>query len=373
MHYWEKLFHINNKAVFKEHSKLESDLHQELGKPDEFEKAQNIESTSDLREHFSELIGIGTEEEVYEIAQQIETLPEKIENIKDGKLKKRAVVRAFHLIKKNIGKIAGAAALFSTASSTASYYATRYTVTETKTTDGIRYEHEDPETTKNLNYLLGKDPLPEDLKIEMYRSSLAEEYLTLAFDVPEELSHMSAVELRKKHADLHEGIFGGGSEQKKRADEEFDGVGQFMQFDPRAYRVIWEMQKELGSPKIRFIFDKPGQKGEDLKTQIRAGRAYYIAPSNTLYINPLHKGRDWLAEMAHAKQYNDNPLRAYALHYASEIRSEYRSISEGKTYRQAYDKYEYDTPGTLENEAHHVMEQEIMRKIEDAYKKDHLG
>jgi hypothetical protein len=310
--------------------------------------------------------GLGSEEKIQQLTEGIRALTDDLEKIGDESVKKKFSLKAFHALKRLSQGTVGVTALLAVVGAT-NYGRTRYEISETQTKDGIEYSHEDFETTRNIDTLLGKESITEDLKIKIYQSALAEEYIVFGMDVPADLEMMSEKDLKEKHAELHEAVYG--VVDQEEVDTELErSASSVMRFDQKTYETVWEMQKENGSPKIRFVFNEEGERIIDMEAKKQSGRAHYNPSNNTLYINPLQKGDSWLAEIAHAKQFDENPIRAYGLAVESGLNSFSTMLKEGLTFRQAYDKYEYNTPGTLEHEAHSVLEKEIFNKMENAYK-----
>ncbi len=117
------------------------------------------------------------------------------------------------------------------------------------------------------------------------------------------------------------------------------------EFSAERYEKVWTLHFKNGNPNIRSLEKDDGDASnspirEFLDTD---GNAYYDVLTNTMYIPTEQKEpvlHTWLAELAHAKQFNEKPL-------LSTLRSAVGFLATFPNYN-----YQYDIPGTVEYEAH---------------------
>lgn len=140
-------------------------------------------------------------------------------------------------------------------------------------------------------------------------------------------------------------------------------------YSSKISNILWRIEEECGSPNVRFQTTGPSIAGIELGPNI--ARPYFNSLSNTVFIpDPqfLEPGKGGiehlLAELSHSKQLGDNPLNFYAKAVASLFRILGEGGLDAKKLSKAQDK-EYDLPGSLENEAHSLIEPELTKKYKD--------
>ena len=151
-------------------------------------------------------------------------------------------------------------------------------------------------------------------------------------------------------------------------------------FSVEQYDAVWTMHQEHGNPKVRITenFTPRFLKGE---------RAYYYGGCNEMYLgihgnkSPLDLG-DWIAELSHSEQYwvkyskeemderskQDNVF----LDSMSAIESQQLGTNPNSLpidWETLKDKYLYDKEGSVEYEAHKIIEPELKKELDQRMKK----
>lgn len=119
------------------------------------------------------------------------------------------------------------------------------------------------------------------------------------------------------------------------------------EFNPDLYDKLWQIEVEMGAPKIKWD-----------------NNDRYHPPSNTILLSP---DSTWaidglLAEFAHAKQLKDNPISSQCRGYWSKLRTLGRMVENLDSWEEAY-RPEYDLEGSLEYEAHRVIEPMLWKRL----------
>lgn len=144
-------------------------------------------------------------------------------------------------------------------------------------------------------------------------------------------------------------------------------VGGFS-FDPNSaasnrtkYQALRKLHEECGAPNIKF---RLGDDNYDPKTDF-SGRSHYAVEDSQLVID-LQDGRgNVIAEMAHHVQYSldrssamaQGRKDAEAVNKAVGINEqETPSLEQNRAFRRVYDAKIYNTPGSVEDVAHHTIE-----------------
>ncbi|MEK7602288.1 MAG: hypothetical protein AAB472_02285 [Patescibacteria group bacterium] len=265
-------------------------------------------------------------------------------------------------------RIAQAAALLSIAG-TLDYARTRYNIRESVPPGSERlYVHEDKETTDILNYLTGKVHMPESEKVFFYRQRVRKSMESLLYPVPGNIDEMSLDELVQIYVPAF-AIIGGVTDKKfnelspiqrkrlqKKAHEFITDAVPDYTYEPKLYTEIWELQKEVGKPRIRWAARGVAITAKMMASTTEDGRSFYDPINNTVYVSPNYvAGANLLAEEAHSKQFNDKPIVSSARLVQSWVRVVSRSVIHFENLKHSYE-FEYDKPDSLEHEAHSVIE-----------------
>lgn len=243
-------------------------------------------------------------------------------------------------------------------------------VLETQTGTGTEYVHSDSSTTRVLNYLTGRDTLPEEEVANMFKNSWKEELKDLKPSVSEDLEQIGIEEVMDRLAEAealasqarHDLTFPHEkSLWKKALINEYNGFPRFLGANKAVYDALWKIEEDVGSPKIKIMEELPKKDRND-----RAG--YYRPETNTVVISMTSlqnskQGDDInnqthevvFAEMAHAKQWSDNSNEVYKQH-SIDISQRLDRSKKLRISSDSSQKFEYSIPGTVEYEAHEIIE-----------------
>ena len=239
----------------------------------------------------------------------------------------------------------------------------------------IEYVHPDAKTSHILNVLAGKDSISFEEALENARGIFRTRAEILGIKLPtdfdtyniDQMDNFFVAALNEKN---EEGDTAKPGELKdyfyeyqylKRMDVPEDRVKEI-------YNLVWEVEKECGNPKIRFQTKGPNVFGVALSDE-DTYRPHYYPSENTLYlpmdmfVEQTEGYQNLLAEMSHAKQLKDNPVGFYFKTASSSL----RIFSKGgfdmeKLYEAQLE--EYKISGSIEHEAHSVIEPRLAEKYE---------
>ena len=306
------------------------------------------------------------------IAQKAET-PEQKEKLNLLREKIATATKKFLKLGKNL-------ALVGTIAMGVDYYVTHPDV-ETKD-DGkgnIEYIHPDTKTDHILNVLAGKDSISLEEALENTRGIFRTRAEVLGIKLPSDfdtynidqiddfivtaLNEKNDEDYAAKPGELKDYFYD--YQYLKKMDLPEDEAKEI-------YSLVWAVEKECGNPKIRFQTKGPSVFGVALSNE-DTHRAHYDPLGNTLYlpmdmfVEQTGGYKDLLAEMSHAKQLEDNPLGFYFKGASSLLRIFSRGGFNMEKLSEAQLK-EYDTPGSLEHEAHSVIQPKLAEKYEKLIK-----
>lgn len=301
-------------------------------------------------------------------------------------------------IEKKVGKITS---LLKVASMTlalygsydASSYATsRYEITTEMGRDGnTEYEHEDQETTRILRFLTGAEALTPEDRILFYRQIVREayrEYLSTkriflsegqddnSFEQFQDLEQTlpgTKEELRELLIDLYikkDELLGtiDKAKSKQKAYILFNELEQpYINYNSNLEKAIWELQIKVGSPRIRWADSKANTWSYIHSSVAGPSRANYSPGDNTIYLTPGSFNSESLgmvltSEDAHALQFNTNPISSRIRIILDMTKTTIDSLKELKSlYAAQHDQYH--TPGSIEHEAHSVIEPQLINEL----------
>jgi hypothetical protein len=284
-------------------------------------------------------------------------------------------------ILKKLAKYASIGMAMYGAAEYADYQATRNSISIEKKADGtLHFEHSDPETTRIMEYLTGEKPLPEEDRIFFYRQIVREKLRSVAsldshdggidwLSSLEEKLPTDEAGLRARMIELlktSDNIFGDkqGNYDARVTTAFEDEIKSPVPYDPVIATVLWRLQAKVGAPRIRW--EAPGQNTEaTLSGKVSgAGRAHYNSETNTVYITPGTVGETLVAEDSHALQFDQHPIRSRVQFVLDMTRTVVGAYKEHTT---VYDQQlkEYRTLGTLEYDAHSVIQPRLIKEMED--------
>ncbi|HRH24288.1 MAG TPA: hypothetical protein PK109_01710 [Candidatus Paceibacterota bacterium] len=223
---------------------------------------------------------------------------------------------------------------------------TRYEVTTTENGGEFAFTHPDEETTHLIEFLTGREDATEEFKLLSDRETLRREYAMRDYEIPENIEHMTREEIRAEVVQLFE--IDGQVSAEAYADTVLGAPYARIAFDPAMHRTVWETFAENGAPRVRLATAE-----DDSLTGrvIGNGRAHYDPLTNTLYINPSNPRSHYLDELAHARQFDQDPAGSYALVVKSLVETLVDAVRHRESLQDAQHR-QYSRPGTLEHNAH---------------------
>lgn len=230
----------------------------------------------------------------------------------------------------------------------------------------VEYEHEDAQTTHILNVIAGKESFT-DHEVQQItsayirkQSKILNPELAANEDMSEqELAEMYEQLAKKEHINdptfyaLDRNYWKSKPMIKEKLSDQFGA-----DFDQKLYQTLWQILEEAGNPKIRLVFEK---------TQPRE-RANYSAEENTMYLYPedLDGLGQFIAESSHGKQFQEHPHYNTHRRFLDDVIVLAKGLLTNKDYRSTYDETLYELPGSIEHEAHSVIEPTLRKKIPES-------
>lgn len=252
------------------------------------------------------------------------------------------------------------------------YKHTQYDVVKEGDGVNITYKHEDDLTTHNINVLCGVEDLTHEDKVEILRTdirtrlskAISPRFIALKDQYLDKIDAMNDEQLvivMKKMQFEYEKIF---------TEPTAEFVNKYIDPQPKIndpeyikqlYKALWELEQECDNPRV-IITGKP------VEGFFSFDRSSYDPFTNTIYVvttgNP-DGYKQLLAELAHAKQRTDKPALMAAQGTLDGARVITEMIVGLKSYRTAYDTTLYDQKGSIEHDAHEVIEKKLIQKVSD--------
>lgn len=251
---------------------------------------------------------------------------------------------------KATAKGAGLGLLLLAAVGSANQARTRYSVEETVGPQGTTYQHQDPETTQILEEVTGVRPLSPEHRLEMQLRIVLRDYELRGQPVPEYDGTPTYERLLEDLTALNLEHGNSVSEVGARRTAEKALTLRQPQENRELLEKLWQIQKETGAPRIRWL---PSGSND---------RAHYNALTNTMYIAPDEPVYTIVGESAHAKQYNEQPIRTWIISVRDQARTWIKSYADGTGYDEAQ-TYMYETPGSEEHETHTKIAPELHKRF----------
>lgn len=224
------------------------------------------------------------------------------------------------------------------------------------------YLHSDKETNTILEYLSGKNDLSYEYKEYLMKERLknySPEAQKYNLDTMS-LEDILVVLLNKDgNSDL----------DQKRASELIDKLfAKPRALNEKQYEAMFDVLRDAGNPKISWNL------GESVS------RPHYNPLTHTIYISPVVFGanvsmldNEFIAELAHSKQFSDKPV----VSYLKSIKSGFNMLGKfiarkGEDSFYEIQKEEYHESGSLENEAHSEIAPKLKEKLTESINSDSL-
>lgn len=258
---------------------------------------------------------------------------------------------------KTISKVVCALTAAALLSLTVNYYRTRNTIETCNKNGQITYTHSDPRTTHLLNYWTGEELLTPEERLEVLQEGFANVCTLREMSCPD-FSRMNESQFTEWFYQTFPPT--ARHEEKKTTSLDDLLVNSGLPFplqreyDPVLYQKLWQIAAESGAPSLRWTL------GEFLIDSI-APEGYFDAYQNTIHVHPFINPKTLVAEFAHAKQAEEDPIQYSIGLLQTGWRVATRIVLKSMTLDRAY-MLEYRTPGSIEYEAHHIIEPELLKK-----------
>lgn len=249
------------------------------------------------------------------------------------------------------------------------YQLTHNNEIESKNIDGKEiFEHSDKETTHILNYLGGLDSLSDEERLKFMK-----EYSRGfdSIDIPDGYDKMTESETMFFLVNHFYNTYRDDYDSIQQTQEELtevinDAFPKKYQYNDTIYKKLWEVEKECGSPKINWTFGRD----RHMLSSRNDLSPHYNPFTHTVFIEANSHGsntqiEDIVSEWSHAKQFHDHPTGSTLQAIEDGIRTAKDILkSKHKDYIISQLK-EYNTLGSLEYDAHKIIEPYIENKFKD--------
>jgi len=240
----------------------------------------------------------------------------------------------------------------------------KVTETEVKTdVDGVtskhkEFKHEDPETTHIINALCGKEPFTENEKLNIAIGITVKSCKASKTPVPEDIQSWDLQEIKDLYLKT--------TNNPEYHLKEFDTILSGAVYLEGLYSIIWEQEKRSGSPYVRWsVTENTANIGD-----VHNG-AFYEADTHTMYIKPealtcSNITDQYVAEVSHALQYTEKPVRNLLRNICDNFTALVIARQTGMDTRDVRNLILYDEPGTVEYEAHKIIEPVLQAEVDKA-------
>ncbi|MEK7525537.1 MAG: hypothetical protein AAB561_00765 [Patescibacteria group bacterium] len=337
------------------------------------------EKGSDIKEAIDRIMA----SRANDLDRKVELVREHLKT-KSPELQNRYGGRIISFLKK-ASRGMGIACLLSVAGLYGNYERTRYTVQEKSDPDGsVGFVHEDQETTDVINLMTGSSELSSAFKLKVARDVAKSLFRgRLEINLPPEIDSVGEKEFNNllvKVISAHKesliadgGLLGIDLVNAVGRGEDFVGFLISMQYGGKhkkeIYEILWRLERECGNPKIRLV--SRGDKHYLVFKGSKANqfRASYHPMSNIIYLSLDKAGNgplsdDFIAELSHGKQFSETPVTSSLVGIKDWIGVFGSSLYNQQDIDTSYNEL-YDQEGSLEHEAHGVIEPKLRDKVLD--------
>lgn len=227
------------------------------------------------------------------------------------------------------------------------------------------YKHPDEKTTHILNYVAGLDTLTYDERIELLKPEIKLYYEEQKVPIPSNFDSMNTEEFLKYFCNVDINIYKVSKTEDEIMKDFFvwvdSTVPKGFEYDSAMYKLVWETEEKCGAPNVRWTF------GQDRKIKDNEGATHYNPISNTIFIHPRNfKAKDdplteLIAEWPHAKQVKESYLETLIGGVEEGIRIAKDALTTKSLV--ASQQKEYEIVGSIEYNAHKIIEPQIQKKF----------
>lgn len=258
----------------------------------------------------------------------------------------------------------------------ADYQATHNNTIEASNVDGKEvYTHSDKQTTHILNYLGGLDSLSEEEQLHFFKEYVTGYYSQGDHDIPlpENFLNFTKDEVNQFLLKLHNSE----NNTNKKLENTKGHLEKSLErsypkkyeYNDTIYKKLWEVEKECGSPKVDWTFGKK----RDFLISDNNKTAHYNSFTHTVFINAEdYKSlgghfqlKDLVAEWAHAKQFDEHPVGSTLQIIQDGLRIAGDVVTSKEHSFIKSQLKEYNKPGSIEYDAHKIIEPYLEKKFED--------
>jgi|GEM_PF-3774319 len=237
-------------------------------------------------------------------------------------------------------------------------YQFRDKVSEKITPEGVEYAHEDAETEHILNVLSGKEQYTESEKDFIVKNITKQWCRVYHQPIPDDIENWTL----EKFKEFHKGNSAG-----DRRIENIDDILTTPFHMKRLHASLWDLAKRSGSPKIRWSTAEESWLSDEYH------RAHYNPLTNTILLAPEDIDRDFfemfVKESTHAIQFKDNPISSSVVAVMDFVKTATVSYNTQTSLEEAQ-LHLYDRQGTLEYDAHKIIEPKLRSKVYLSFSKD---
>ncbi len=256
-------------------------------------------------------------------------------------------------------------AVAATIAACAMHHAYEFRDKTSKTEEDSKWSHNDKETEHILNTLSGKESFTESEKAYIARYIITEWCEKKKITSPQGINQWDTKQIEYYISTLPKD-----SQLRHKYNYVKNWVIENPIFMKHIHEELWKTEKACGSPYIRW------QKPEDsllLTLSKEKHREHYNSVNNTIYLAPEDLGlrmySQFLAEASHAEQFKQSPLASYTTAIANIGEAALNAVTHGTSFSREWDTF-YDTPGTLEFDAHSIREKKLTNQFNKAESAD---
>lgn len=258
-----------------------------------------------------------------------------------------------------------------------------------------RKKHEDQETSDLILYMAGLGPLPDRLRMTMYREDIRKYYFH-SENLPDNYDELDQVQIEALLSKRFEGYSGRGSmlihrhggpegyarhisesimtnesnlyqfsdgdrlPEKYLEEESGKNLDEYeLSKEDREdlYKSIWKLMEMCGNPMIRPLTES------STFYDLANGDAHFDALTNTINIDVSSRfdtNNTFAAELAHACQFEMNSLESNYRYAYDLLVAGVAAVKDGEEFSVSYHNVLYDLEGSVEYEAHQILEPKIL-------------
>ncbi|HEY4490158.1 MAG TPA: hypothetical protein VJC12_02790 [Candidatus Paceibacterota bacterium] len=260
------------------------------------------------------------------------------------------------------------------------------TVFKKQTINGVEFNHTDPTTTHIINYLAGRDTLSEDEVEEIFKMEwkkvikdkiVQENLKKIGVRVPKNINELSIDETASL---LSQAFYPGYKDLlKAEALKRFRSFPRSFPYNEGVYEALWTIESETGKPKIRFTQTIPLNRTASYDRETNTIGMWVDVEQSpddmrrlSIRFEEDSSGYPLFSEMSHSTQWSKDSKGA-----TEKLDSDWKDMLDiSKEMKIPFDsaqKFLYNTPGSIEHEAHQIIEPAIKARFRALIKEMGVG